>query len=268
MANRFLGSRYVENIQRLALGIEAVDAMRGGRIADAIRITFDEIPRGLPRPAIMRHDSAVFALLYDTQLGDEIVIRLFDSAYTLWSESRDRRRFVPRRLRIPLLASDTADSQPIAQRIRRPALFPGAAYETPECVTGMRGSVVDGDESVRWARVQAVDPVSGATVGIAHCDDRGEFLLLIDSTASGLAELSDPLELNLTVHVPTTPVVSDAIKALDPMWDLPIELVADPGDDDAVSPGQLPWADWTVGPTTTVEFSLGTLLRGQPALSV
>jgi len=267
MTNTFLDSRYVERIQRLALGIEAIDAMRGGRIADAIRITFDAVPQGLPRPSILRYDSAAFALLYGPQVGDSIAIRLFDAKQPLWSQTRDRRRFVPRRLRIPLLAIAVADDQPVSQRVRRPALFPGAAYDTPDCVSGMRGRVTDGDAPVRWARVQAVDPVSGATVGRAHCDDRGEFLLLIDSTASSLAELSDPLQLQVTVHVPTLPVVSDAIKLLDPLWDLPIEDVPDPGLADTVSAGDLPWAEWTPGTTADIDFSLGILLRGRPALS-
>ena len=268
MANLYSNSRYVENVRRLALGLEAVDALRGARIPDDIRITFDEVPQGLPRPSIVRHDSAAFALLYGPAIGDSIVIRLFDSAYSVWTESRDRRRFVPRRFRVPLLAADDADAQPISQRVRRPALFPGAAYDTAECVTGMRGRVTDDDVPVRWARIQAVDPVSGTTVGRAHCDDRGEFLLLIDSTASGLAELSDPLELQIRVHVPTTPVVNTAIKAVDPLWDLPIENVPNPGLADEVSPGNLPWPEWTLASTTAIEFPLGALLKGQPALTV
>jgi hypothetical protein len=268
MANLYSSARYVESVERLALGLEAIDALRGARIPDDIRITFDEVPRGLPRPSIVRHDSAVFALLYGASVGDSIVIRVFDSEYTVWTESRERRRFVPRRFRIPLLAADEADDRPVSERIRRPALFPGAAYETPECMTGMRGRVVDDDVPVRWARIQAVDPVSGATVGRAHCDDRGEFLLLIDSNAGGLAELSDPLELQLRVHLPTTPIVAASIKAVDPLWDLPIELVPDPGVVDDVSAGNLPWPEWTLASTTAVEFPLGALLKGQPALTV
>ncbi|HZF28872.1 MAG TPA: hypothetical protein VE907_07130 [Gammaproteobacteria bacterium] len=267
MANRLLPSRYVEVVHRLALGIEAVDALRAGRIAPAIRITFDEIPLGLKRSEIMRHDSAVFALLYDASIEDTIVVRLFDGSDARWSPKTDRRRFVPRRLRVPLLAVDEADDQPVARRARRPALFPGAAYDVADCVTGMRGSVVAAGEPLRWARVQAVEPVSGATVGRAHCDDRGEFLLLIDSAASGLAELSDPLELDLRVHVPIVPVVSPAVRDQDALFDLPIEDLPAPGAADSVSPGELPWPQWTPGATTPVAFPLGTILRGHAPLA-
>lgn len=268
MANIVLSSRFVERIQRLALGIEAIDALRGARISQAIRITFDEVPLGLRRPEIVRHDSAAFALLYESGMEETIVIRLFDALQSTWTEFGDRRRFVPRRLRIPLLASATADAQPVAQRIRQPALFPGAAYDAVECQTGMRGRVTRDDAAVRWARVQAVDLVTGATVGRAHCDDRGEFFLLIDSTASGLAELSNPLELQLRVHTPNTPAVSSAVQALDALWDLPIEEVPPPGDADTVSAGNLPWLQWTLAASINVQFALGTILRGHAALAV
>ena len=272
MANQYLSSRFVENIQRLALGIEAVDALRNGRIAFPIRITFDEVPLGLPRPQIRRHDSAAFALLYEAieslSVDDQVVVRLFDSSDDIWSEYGDRRRYVPRRLRIPILTSDVVDTRPVSQRARRPALFPGAAYDVSECLTGMRGRVEHDDEPVRWARVQAVHPDTGQTVGLAHCDDRGEFLLLIDSSAGGLAELSNPLSLDITVHTPVTPTVDDAIKQLDALWDLPVELVPAPGATDTVCPGSPPWSNWTEASTTTIDFTLGSLLRGMAPLTV
>ncbi len=268
MANHYLASRFVESVQRLALGIEAIDAQRDARIPFPIAITFDEVPLGLPRPRIMRHDSAAFALLYEPQLADEIVIRLFDAPTSIWSESGDRRRYVPRRLRIPLLASAVADLQPISQRARRPVLFPGAAYDVSDCATGMRGRVLSGGVPLRWARIQAVHPDFGTTVGIAHCDDRGEFLLLLDSRAAGLAELADPLTLDLHVHVPTAPLVSAEVKRLDALWDLPIETVAAPGDADTVCSGALPWDEWTDVSTISVDFALGVLMRGVAPFTV
>lgn len=268
MTNQYLASRFVEHVQRLALGIVAVDALHDARISHPIAITFDEVPLGLPRPKIMRHSSTAFALLYDARVGDEIVIRLFDSTKTIWSKYNDRRRFVPRRLRIPLLARETADAKPIAQRARQPVLFPGAAYNVSDCATGMRGRVLHDEAVVGWARIQAVHPDTGNTVGIAHCDDRGEFLLLIDSNAAGLAELANPLPLELHVHVPTTPAVSDDVKKLDSLWDLPIEDVAAPGDPDTVCGGALPWDPWTDTGTFTIDFTLGTLMGGMRPLAV
>jgi len=272
VANQFLTSRFAERVQRLALGLEAVDALRNSRIPHPLAITFDEVPLGLPRPKIMRHDSAAYALLFGPQIGEEIVIRMFDSATPLWSVLGDRRRYVPRRLRIPLLSDEDADAQPIAQTIaqrsRRPVLFPGAAYDVSDCATGMRGRVLQDDEVVRWARVQAIHPDTGETVGIAHCDDRGEFLLVIDSTAGGIAELTNPLPLELHVHVPTTPVASDEVRRLDPLWDLPVEEVAAPGDPDTVCAGAPPWDEWTDVVTVATDFTLGTLMRGVAPLAV
>jgi hypothetical protein len=132
----------------------------------------------------------------------------------------------------------------------------------------MRGRVLHNDAVVRWARVQATHPDTGATVGIAHCDDRGEFLLLIDSNAGGLAELANPLSLDLHVHLPATPVASNDVKQLDVLWDLPIEEVAAPGNPDTVCSGALPWNEWTAAGTTTIDFTLGTLMRGVAPLTV
>jgi hypothetical protein len=266
--NEILPSRFVEHITRLALGIEATDALRGTRISHPIGITFDELPLGLPRPRILRHDSCVFVLLYGAGVGDTIQLRLFDSPEALWRASADQRRFVPRRLRIPLLAQPAAESRPYTERVRRPVLFPGAAYDTAEAMTGLRGRVEDAGQPVRWARVTARDPVSGLTVGRAQCDDRGEFLLLIESGAGGLGDLTDPLELEIQVHTPNTPVVPAAVKALDPLWDLPVESVPAPGLPDPVCAGALPWSEWSAAATTTIEFTLGRLLRSQPPLSV
>jgi hypothetical protein len=268
MANRFLASRFAEIVHRLALGVEAVDALRNSRIPHPLTITFDEVPLGSPRPQVMRHDSAAYALLFGPRVGAEIVIRMFDSATTPWTVLGDRRRYVPRRLRIPLLLDEEADAQPISQRVRRPVLFPGAAYDVSECATGMRGRVLRDGEVVRWARVQAIHPDTGETVGIAHCDDRGEFLLVVDSNAGGIAELTNPLPLQLHVHVPTPPVASDEIRRRDPLWDLPVEEVAAPGDPDTVCAGSPPWDEWTDVATVATDFTLGTLMRGVAPLTV
>lgn len=264
MANVLLSSRYSELVQRLGLGIEAVDALRDGRIPYPLAITFDEVPLGLPRPQIMRHDSAAFALLLDERVGDEIVVRLFDSARTVWSASADRRRFVPRRLRIPLVSADGT----VTLRARRPLLYPGATYDVSDCATGMRGRVLRAGAPVRWARVHAIDPETGQRVAIAHCDDHGEFLLVVQPNAGGTAELANPLPLELHVHVPTPPVVDAAVKLLDPLWDLPVEQVAEPGQTDTTCAGTPPWAQWTDVATVTRNFTLGTLMRGVAPLTV
>jgi len=269
--NLNLPKRFDECIKRLALGIEALDAQRAGRIPHAIRITFDELPLGARRPDIVRHDSCVFVLLYAPGVGAQVSVRLFDSPERLWRPEADRRRFVPRRLRVPVLADSVADSRPYTERVRRPALFPGAAYDVSESVTGMRGRVLQGGQPVRWARVQALHPASGLTVGRAHCDDRGEFLLLVERVPGPLEDLSDALPLELRVWTPKPPPapVSDETKALDPLWDLPVEQAPAPGEVDPVCAGDPPWDSWVAAPgVTSVSFPLGRLMRQQPALVV
>lgn len=264
MTNVLLDNRYSEIVHRLGLGLEAVDALREGRIPFPFAITFDELPLGLPRPKILRHDSAAYALLLDARVGDEVVIRMFDSSRTSWKPSGDRRRYVPRRLRIPLVSGDGTNTL----RVRRPFLYPGAAYDISDCVTGVRGRVTRGGEAVRWARVHAIDPETGLRVGVAHGDDRGEFLLVIQPNAGGIAELANPLPLELHVHVPTPPAVADAVKLLDPLWDLPVERVAEPGQPDATCVGIPPWDGWTDVATVAMNFTLGTLMRGAAPFTV
>jgi hypothetical protein len=269
--NVFLPSRFDERIHRLALGIEALDAQRVSRIPHPIQITFDQLPLGLRRPNVVRHDSCVFVLLYEPGVDTQVVLRLFDSVERLWRPEADCRRFVPRRLSLPVLAEGSADSRPYTERVRRPALYPGAAYDVSESVTGTRGRVEQGGQPVRWARVQALHPLNGLTVGRAHCDDRGEFFLLIEPSAAPLEDLTDPLTLNLRVWTPKPPPgpVTDEMKRLDPLWDLPIEQAPVPGAPDPVCAGDPPWDNWVAAAgVTPVSFPLGRLMRQQPALTV
>jgi hypothetical protein len=269
--NRYLPIRFDEHITRLALGIEALDGPRQQRIPHPIQITFDDLPRGAKRPSVVRHDSCLFVLLYAPGVGARVELRLFDSSELLWAASVDRRRFVPRRLRIPVLDEGVVDGRPYTERVRRPVLFPGAAYDVSESTTGLRGRVENGGQPVRWARVQAIDPISAATVGLAHCDDRGEFLLLIQPGAAPPGDLTDPLPLQLRVWTPKSPAVpvAAAVKAVDGLWDLPIEEAPAAGDPDPVLAGDPPWDNWDAGPgLTPVSFPLGRLMRQQPALVV
>lgn len=268
--NELLPARFIERIQRLFLGLEPVDAQRAERIAHAIEIALDGIPRragalargvrdwdrllgfpdaigGLTR--IPRHDSCRHALLYRPGLETPVVIRLFDR----------RRRFAPRRLSYPV----PADIRTPLPRVRRPALYPGAAYDVGHTATGMRGRVTwnqaDTDEvPVRWVRVEA--RVDGQVVGRAHGDDRGEFLLLLESSAVGLKDLSLPVIAEVVVFGPPAPV---PLPLDDPLGDLPIEtLLADPDD---VSPGKKLPPGYVSTPHShrLVTFRLGVLLRNQ-----
>lgn len=277
MTNLFLPERFSERVERLMLGIEPVDAQRGGRIAQPISVVIDGNPSaapgsgaafvarsadddwarvlGLPDAVgglerLPRHDSCRHVLLARPALHGPLAIRLVDR----------QRRFAPRRIRYPLPASmDTP-----APRVRRPALYPGAAYLLGDAATGLRGRVTwhaatTNEQPARWVRVEAT--IDGVVVGRAHGDDRGEFLLLLDNAAGGLGDLPQPLVATVTVFGPAAP---PAVPAGDPFGDLPLEVLA--ADPDDVSPGtRLPtgYAATAVS-RRDVTFTPGRLLAQQP----
>jgi hypothetical protein len=271
--NELLPPQFIERVDRLMLGIEPLDALRAGRIAQPIDIVLDGVPlpasaasappgrvaawnrlMGFPDAVgtlsrIPRHSSCRHALLFKPGMKSPIAIRMFDR----------QRRFAPRRISYPV----PADIHTPAPRVRRPALYPGAAYDVSGTFTGMRGRVTwnqpdAGEVPARWVRVEA--KINGQLVGRAHGDDRGEFLLLLDSTAGGLGDLPSPLQAQVTVFGPPSPV---AVPADDPLGDLPVEtLLADPDD---VSPGEKlpPGYAATALSSRAVNFQLGALLTQQ-----
>lgn len=251
--NEFLAAEFVERVDRLALGLEPIDAERRNRIAHPIRVIFNEEALGLSRPRVDRHDSCLHALLYQNGVSGRVRLRFFENF----------RRFVPRLISFPILTVQQAEALNYRNRVRRPLLFPGAAYDVASGSTGLRGRVERNGAPVRWARVVATLPGNGTVVGRAHGEDRGEFLLLIDSTASPVGDLLDPLTVRVDVFAPTvTPVPVPAdLPSLDPMWDLPEEsaLALDPNDPetDPVSAGEVLPAGYTATTGRNVDLSLG-----------
>jgi hypothetical protein len=277
MANRYISDRYVEQVDRLALGLEPIDAGRLGRVARIVRVQLEDVPQPHtpPRriadacaydfglPAMDRHPSSRYALLYAKDLKIPVTVRLFDC----------KRWFVPRRLRIPILtlpqnqAAETAAASPVAPppllppqppvvaRVRRPVMFPGAAYQTDTSTTGLRGRVFRGGRPMRWARVEARDPASNALLGRAHGDDRGEFFLIVGSvpTPNNLAQLTDPVPARIRVFGPSVAPVptSPDPDRLDPLWDLPIEVAPAPGEPDPISSGDVLPAGYVPSPSST-----------------
>jgi hypothetical protein len=220
-------------------------------VALPIEVTLDGDPSLGTLPAIPRHNSCRHALVFKAGkpgMKPPVVVRMFDP----------RRRFAPRRISYPT----PVDIKTSSPRVRRPALYPGAAYDVGATATGLRGRVTwnqpdAGEVPARWVRVEAA--ISGQVVGRAHGDDRGEFLLLLDSAASGIGGLPLTLTAQVTVFGPPAPgPVSD-----DPLGDLPVEtLAADPDD---VSPGDKlpPGYASTPHSSRAVHFPLGVLLTGQ-----
>ncbi|MEK6405765.1 MAG: hypothetical protein AABN34_02250 [Acidobacteriota bacterium] len=270
--NQFLPSRYVEVIQRLALGIEPIDAQSARRLSYGLQVVYDVPPFGLPRPPIERHASNLYALRYQPGVTTPLDLRFFDSPDRFYKRESARRRIVPRRLSIPILTLSDVETQEQAgkkdfkRRIRRPVFFPGAAYDFIATATGLRGRVLlKGGQPVRWARVVATLENTAIIAGRAHGDDRGEFLLLINpklKPVSGLPNplLPNPLKIKVSVFVPATAPtpISANLPALDPLWDLPLEeILASPGTDDPVETGDEIPKGYSANVEPVIEFTLG-----------
>jgi hypothetical protein len=272
--NLFLPARYDERIERLTLGIEPLDALRGLRIAPPLEVAIDRAPisptraaddiyglteatDGLRRP--VRRNSCRYLVMASDEIASPVPLRFNDPT----------RRYVPRRVHYAVPAS----TQERRFRIRRPALFPGAAYDVDDTATGLRGRVRWSSAAtappVRWARIEAT--VGGTRVGYAHGDDRGEFLLLLGSRAGGLGDLPIPLRVRVTVYAPPAMPARTA----DYFSDLPIERHVTAAGPDDISPGlALPAIDisgTTVNYAATadsrreVTFEVGRLRTDEPA---
>lgn len=279
-----MNDSYVLMEDKLALGLEPLDALRRGRAAHPVRVDMEgkspwkarspDAPyargRGSDRwiraysekhhrfPSgtesfFDRHDTCLYAFLYRPNTGAFVDIRIYDHY----------RRYVPRRLRIPLLAEGDADDHPPSHRVRRPVLFPGAAYDVSSRVTGMRGRVLRGGNPLRWAWVEAFLPGTDIRVGVARGDDRGEFLLILQAGAQPFSALSDPVEIDLAISGPIAPPVPDPLET-DPFWDLPLESVPAQGLPDGVSAGDTFPVDYVTFLSVSGAFSipLGRILTG------
>lgn len=191
---------------RLALGVEALDGATRA-LAGTGLVAVRETPRG--QFALDADDSGRFKLRHGPGVGATVVLRLDDP----------RRRFVPRRFSIPLwtlaevLPVDqdppTGPYIPVASRMLRPWLLPGSAYRATRGTTALRGRVVrDGGQPARWARVNGLG-AKGELLGWTHCDDRGEFLLLIGSAGALPPPAPDTLDVALVVTAPATATTPD-----------------------------------------------------------
>ena len=281
--NEFLPSRYVELIKRLALGIEPMDAVQARQLSYELRVEHDGAQFGLRRPPIERHTSNRYALRYQPNLLTSVDLRFFDLSDRFYTPQNDRRRVVPRRLRIPILSltdvetAEAAEAQAanknakdFKRRIRRPVFYPGAAYAFNTTATGLRGRVMRAGNPMRWARVEARLNGTSLIVGRAHGDDRGEFLLLLNSRVTTGSTLPKPLSIDVKVMGPATAPTpsSPDLPSIDPLWDLPLEFLAAPGTaNDPVAtgeqpPDQPPAQNYTASVTRTIELTLGKCLSG------
>jgi hypothetical protein len=170
----------------------------------------------------------------------------------------------------------------VGQRSRFPAFFPGAAYDTSDRVTGLRGRVLvsrggNPPTPVRWPRVAAsLDaaggrgprPAGGATIAWAHGDQHGEFLLILPPEAIAPPATSLPASLTLQVtaygRLDLPAFVPPAlVQAADPFWDLPLEVIGAPGiapETDLVALGRVIPPDYDGSATQSVAFTYSLLI--------
>ncbi len=279
MANSVLDSRWAETTRQLALGVEPVDALRGVRVGHRLHVTLEAPPPGVRALRLARHDSGLFVLLQGSGAAVDLVLRIFDrdaaaqtaqTAQTaVYDPQSNLRRVVPRRLRVPLPSAADADTLELTRSARRPALLPGANYDATSAA-GLRGRVLRAGVPERWARIEARRAGSALTVGRAHGDDRGEFLLLLDAAAAPMSVLDAALSVELHVWLPQPPLPmpSAAAQAADALWDLPVETLSLTGTPpDAVADARFPLpAGWTaVAAPTVVSVAHGAI---DPALVV
>jgi hypothetical protein len=302
--NHFVPTRFSELAQRLALGLELLDSERQNRIAKPISVAFDGIPRPIPDDRspprafggfeildelerVDRHASCLHALIYRKGLYRRPPIPGDPATVTLRFLSPER-QFVPRRVRFELLdpgpieAADEANPDAgdpsklgFPSRLRSVTLWPGAAYDVSSASTGLRGRVrskADGTP-VRWTRVIAFADAGGAPdleleVGRAHGDDRGEFLLLLDSAAGGIGPFDRTLSVTAHVFVfanAAVPVPTPEQLRKDPLWDLTAEIVATPDRTDDVLRGEKLPPGFTLQDSKSLTFQLGRFLTSEIA---
>lgn len=238
---------------RLALGLTWMDSISQLGVPGVIATILENIgghPLNIP---FERHGSNRFALRYGGTIKKRLEKALKDGTSSTWilnvhgrhkasgfpyHPGMDPRMFVPRRFSMNLVFQEGIPA-PGTANIRTPWLLPGSAYPFPATSTIIRGRVIRGTElstarPVRWARLFATIPETQkkfdeATIaGCAHGDDRGEFVMALDSRVVSGAALKNPVQVRLWAFVPP----ANAIDLSSPLDDLPVEIAgADPLND-------------------------------------
>ena len=203
-------------------------------------------------------------------MPEEMVVRITD----------EQRRYIPRRFRlsVPAQVEESAEQRPLPSRKQTTLLLPAAAYDFSRKSTGLRGRVLRDGTPMRWAWIDAFLLINTGTeeapvfvrqgkIGRAISDDRGEFLLLLNTmpvSLTGVADLTDPLWVNVVVNGPTPAPAS--VNTDDPYWDLPIEEFAaagqpDPAADENYVPSGYA-SDVSPQGNRNVPFRIGEVLTG------
>lgn len=243
-----------EVLHRLALGVEPRDGVTHRPLSTAVRVG-QEVPEHLlPRGAgfetywpcldFETHGTARFKLRHGVGGPNRIKVNADGTPPTITVRIDDRRRrFVPRRFRVPVWtrlelerADPSAGAAPpgpyaeLTTRLIRPVLLPGSAYQLARGTTLIRGSVVFGGKPVRWVRVFARS--AGTHIGTAHGDENGEFLLVV--TGRSMMPAAAPpemIDVVLSVYA-VPPGDARAPDPVDRIADLVVEPLSRPLTDD------------------------------------
>lgn len=232
---------------RLALGLHWTDALAGAPAQGTWHALLEKLGPYAMNLAFDSHGAARHALRNAGLLqkrfalalggGDaRCAVRVYAAAPhsprspQVYQRALDPRLYVPRRIRFTPVAEGAGPAATPAN-IRQPWLWPGSAYPLPGNATAVRGRVLRGADlasaaPVPWVRMVATVPASETVfddaqpAGYAHGDDRGEFVLVLDSRAVGGAALAGTVEVRLWAFLPPPAVVVDDA---DPLASLPLE---------------------------------------------
>jgi hypothetical protein len=257
-------------MHRLALGVEALDAIRGRRVNQPLRVGREVAATvggtlAFPCISLMPTGTGRFKLNRAADVPSKIRLRIDDPT----------RQVTPRRFDLTLWRPAETDGidetppvgsyVPVASRLLRAWLLPGSAAQLPRGTTAIRGRVVRDGNPVRWPRIRAYADAN-VLVGWAHGDDRGEFVLVITDTAT-----PPPVEgtVDVTLAVVAPPPPAAAPDPDDRLADLVVETVprsaAPPGPNDldnGLLRGRVkpPGYNASTSPEPTVTVPVGELL--------
>jgi hypothetical protein len=273
-------------LHRLALGVEPLDAVTRYPVATAVRVGQEVAARPGRRAVPSEYywpcldfesaGTARFKLRHGIGGPNRIKVNTDGSPPTIVVRIDDRRRrFVPRRFRIPvwtrleLDAADPTGGAPPAGpyvamglRLVRPVLFPGSGYPVARGATVLRGSIIQDGKPVRWARVLA--RVGGVSSGAAHADEHGEFVLVVSSDWTMNDGPPSKVDVNLAVRA-VPPVNAPDPDSVDRLGDLVIEDVNRPlSADGALSGTGLPTGYQEYLVPAPVEATVGSLTKLPP----
>jgi len=166
-----------------------------------------------------------------------------------------------------LSIEENEQSDYFSGRIRKVVMFPGASYQFNSMATGLRGRVLRNGEPMRWAYIEATDPVSEDLIIRTRGDDRGEFLLALPPHAARAGDLNATYDIRISIAGPSVVPVSDTpeLQGLDNYWDLPIEELPPAGMPDNVASGESIPDDYVISPSAVriVTFQVGRILTGR-----